>query len=289
MSAPRLIFVLDPGRVPAGTDLPDLAARAAAGGVDAVILRARGESVGEIPALAAALRERIGGTTRLLVNGDIETAAQLGLGVHLPERGSTIAEVRALLGPGAPIGRSVHSPDAAAASGGADYLLAGHVYPSNSHPGDAPLGPEGFQTIAAAAPCPVLAIGGITAARVAEVLRHGAAGVAVIDAIAAAPDPEQAARNLRDALAHADHQISHPREHAMTTSESAEALNITVNGKTISVAAGATIRDFLASKKLADGMAIVERNGRIVPRAAYPETALEAGDVLEVVHAVGGG
>jgi sulfur carrier protein len=66
-------------------------------------------------------------------------------------------------------------------------------------------------------------------------------------------------------------------------------IEITVNGKPLSIAAGSTIRDFLAGKKLADTMAIVERNGIIVPRATYPETPLEAGDVLEVVHAVGGG
>jgi thiamine biosynthesis protein ThiS len=36
-------------------------------------------------------------------------------------------------------------------------------------------------------------------------------------------------------------------------------------------------------------MAIVERNGEIVPRGAYGDTPLQAGDQLEVVHAVGGG
>ena len=66
-------------------------------------------------------------------------------------------------------------------------------------------------------------------------------------------------------------------------------IDITVNGKSVTVAASSTIRDFLASKKLADSMAIVERNGIIVPRAAYPETVLESGDALEIVHAVGGG
>jgi sulfur carrier protein len=73
----------------------------------------------------------------------------------------------------------------------------------------------------------------------------------------------------------------------MTTETST--IEITVNGKPISLAAGSTIRDFLASRKLADSMAIVERNGVIIPRPAYPDTPLEAGDVLEVVHAVGGG
>ena len=40
---------------------------------------------------------------------------------------------------------------------------------------------------------------------------------------------------------------------------------------------------------MTDAMAIVERNGIIVPRAEYATTELQAGDRLEVVHAVGGG
>ena len=69
----------------------------------------------------------------------------------------------------------------------------------------------------------------------------------------------------------------------------AATVEIIVNGKAASVPAQATIHDFLAGKRMTDAMAIVERNGEIVPRARYGETALETGDRLEVVHAVGGG
>ena len=67
------------------------------------------------------------------------------------------------------------------------------------------------------------------------------------------------------------------------------AVEIVVNGKPISVFAGATVHDFLAGKRMTDAMAIVERNGEIVPRGNYGDTPLQAGDRLEVVHAVGGG
>ena len=67
------------------------------------------------------------------------------------------------------------------------------------------------------------------------------------------------------------------------------AVEIIVNGKSVSVAAGATVHDFLTGKRMTDAMAIVERNGEIVPRGAYGDTPLQAGDHLEVVHAVGGG
>ena len=66
-------------------------------------------------------------------------------------------------------------------------------------------------------------------------------------------------------------------------------LRITVNGKDATVAVGWSVRDFLASKRMSDNMAIVERNGLIVPRTEYGSTLLAAGDVLEIVHAVGGG
>ena len=67
------------------------------------------------------------------------------------------------------------------------------------------------------------------------------------------------------------------------------AVEIVVNGKSVSISAGATVHDFLVGKRMTDAMAIVERNGEIVPRGAYGDTPLQAGDHLEVVHAVGGG
>ena len=126
---------------------------------------------------------------------------------------------------------------------------------------------------------------GITAERVAEVVAAGARGVAVIGAIAAADDPRIAAIRLRDALAAT---LTQDKEQDMPE-QFATIVAITVNGKPTEVPEGATIHDFLASRRMTDAMAIVERNGEIVPRAAYGETALAAGDVLEVVHAVGGG
>ena len=75
--------------------------------------------------------------------------------------------------------------------------------------------------------------------------------------------------------------------HSAASSESTIA--IMVNGKSREIPEGATVHDLLASRKLADSMAIVERNGIILPRDSYPTTILAAGDQLEIVHAVGGG
>ena len=203
----------------------------------------------------------------------------------------TPAAARAVLGPKVPIGRSVHTPEGAAAATGADYLLAGHVYPSPSKPGLPPLGPAGLAQIVAVAPCPLIAIGGITPDRVTEVIQTGARGVAVIGAIVEADDPRVAARALRDAV---DQALQQYQEEATMSAEicvesETSDVEIVVNGKPVSVSAGATIHDFLAGKRMTDAMAIVERNGEIVPRGAYGDTPLRAGDRLEVVHAIGGG
>ncbi len=267
----------------------DLAAEAVAGGIDAIYLR--GSDIIPTPELMQALRARVGDEVALLVNGRAGVVPDAGTGLHLRERDPIPVDARGLLGPTTLIGRSVHSVREAAASVGMDYLLAGHVYPSASKPGRPPLGIAGFADIVAAAPCPVLAIGGITPERAAEVVHAGAHGVAVIGAIAEADDPRAAAGALHGAL---DEALRN-REKALHMDEIADAtsatdtIDIVVNGKPVTIPAVATVHDFLAGKRMTDAMAIVERNGEIVPRAEYAVTELQTGDRLEVVHAVGGG
>jgi len=274
----------------ARTPLLDLVTEATAGGVDAIYLREAGGSIDDLARTARTLRAQIGDKVALLVNGGPRAALATGSGLHLRERDMTPAAARTVLGPAVPIGRSVHSPEGTVAATGADYVLAGHVYPSPSKPGLAPLGPAGLARIVAVAPCPVIAIGGITPERVTEIIQTGARGVAVIGAIVEAEDPRAAARALRVAV---DRALQHHEEVSMSAEFIAEsempAVEIVVNGKPISVLAGATVHDFLAGKRMTDAMAIVERNGEIVPRGEYGDTPLQAGDRLEVVHAVGGG
>ena len=270
--------------------LLDLVTEATAGGVDAIYLRDVGGSIDDLARTTRTLRAQIGDAATLLVNGGPQVALATGSGLHLRERDMASAAARAVVGPTVPIGRSVHSPEGAVAARGADYVLAGHVYPSPSKPGLAPLGPVGLAQIVAVAPCPVIAIGGITPGRVTEVIQSGARGVAVVGAIVEADDPRAAARALRFAV---DRALQHHEEVSMSTQIIAEGetsvVEIVVNGKPVSVFAGATIHDFLAGKRMTDAMAIVERNGEIVPRGEYGDTHLQAGDHLEVVHAVGGG
>ena len=66
-------------------------------------------------------------------------------------------------------------------------------------------------------------------------------------------------------------------------------MNLTVNGEPLSVSEGLTVAELVAELGLAEGPVAVERNAEGVPRAPHPTTVLEPGDVVEIVHFVGGG
>lgn len=133
--------------------------------------------------LARALMPRaIDEDALLLVNDRVDVAlAAPADGAQLGGRGIAIADARRMLGSRPWIGASVHSGGEAreAAVGGADFVIAGAVYATESHPGRPPAG-LGVIEDAAAAGLPVIAIGGITPERVPEVLAAGAFGVAVM-------------------------------------------------------------------------------------------------------------
>ena len=172
---------------------------AVSGGADAVQLREKDLPASELSALALRLREVTRARALLTVNGPLEVALAAGAdGVHLPEG----APMRLRPRSGFLVGRSVHSAEAArrAEAEGADYLVAGPVYETRSHPGAQPAGLALIEEVASAVRVPVLAIGGVTAGRVEEVVRAGASGVAVISAVFAQPDPRAAAEALRRAL-----------------------------------------------------------------------------------------
>lgn len=66
-------------------------------------------------------------------------------------------------------------------------------------------------------------------------------------------------------------------------------MEVIVNGANQSLAAGASIQDLLQQLGMTQGRIAVELNAEIVPRSRYQETPLNAGDKVEIVHAIGGG
>ena len=200
---PALCLVTD-RRVCPTDELPGRVAAAIAGGVDIVQLRDKEESGGALLGLAAALREVTLGSAILLVNERADVAAACGAdGVQLGEAAMPTAAVRPVLPEGSIIGRSVHSVRGAtkAQAAGADFLLVGTMFATRSHPGEEPSGPGLLERIrAAGVDAPLLAIGGITADNVAQVMRAGAGGAAVITAILASADPEREASRIKSAM-----------------------------------------------------------------------------------------
>lgn len=138
------------------------------------------------------------------VNTQLDLAAALGVHLHLGRRGPSVEAARRRVGRGVLIGYSAH--DAVEAQGdrlaAVDYFFFSPVYPTPSkpdHPGTGVPALEAFCT--AAAPRPVLALGGITPERVSRCRAAGAYGVAVLSGIMSAAAPQAAARAFLRALA----------------------------------------------------------------------------------------
>jgi len=198
----RLIVILDPAAM---GDRAVEAARAAEGG-GATILQVRmkdsagGDMLRWTERLVAALRIPV------WVNDRADVAWLAGAaGIHLGADDLPPDRVRARTRRSLAIGVSVGTQDevARARSHRVDYWSLGSVYATGSKPdAGAAIGVAGFAALAARAPAgmPLVAIGGITAERTAEVCRAGARGVAVISAVFGAPDVERAARAIRDAV-----------------------------------------------------------------------------------------
>ena len=66
-------------------------------------------------------------------------------------------------------------------------------------------------------------------------------------------------------------------------------MEIVLNGEPRPLAAGTTLTGLLEAEGLAGRRVAVEINGEIVPRGAHPARVLDAGDRVEIVHALGGG
>jgi thiamine biosynthesis protein ThiS len=66
-------------------------------------------------------------------------------------------------------------------------------------------------------------------------------------------------------------------------------IQIELNGETREISPGSTVTGLLAELGLDTRKVAVERNLEIVPKSRYGETALNAGDRIEIVHFVGGG
>lgn len=136
----------------------------------------------------------------LIINDDARLAQQVDAdGVHLGGTDGGVADARALLGSGRLIGVSCYNRPALAHEAvrlGADYVAFGSFFPSTVKPGAVVATPDLLRQARRELAVPLVAIGGITPQNSAQLLAAGANALAVISAVFAAADIEQAARQF---------------------------------------------------------------------------------------------
>ncbi|MDO5852711.1 MAG: thiamine phosphate synthase [Thermoplasmata archaeon] len=176
-----------------GRPLPDQVALVADAGPELIILREKDLGHAELLALAseclAACRSR---GVPMSVNTDVSAARELRIpNVHLPLAAMRTADVSGLT-----VGVSVHSAEEAveAEALGADYLVAGHVFPTACKIGE-PRGTGFLRSVCDAVSIPVYAIGGVNPDNYGRVLEAGAAGGAAMSSVMA-DDPSEAVRGM---------------------------------------------------------------------------------------------
>ena len=120
-------------------------------------------------------------------------------GVHVGQEDMEAGRVREKLGKEKVLGVSVQTVEEAilAKERGADYLGVGAVFPTGSKKDAVDVSLETLKAISEAVDLPVVAIGGISRDNVMELKGSGIAGIAVISAIFAKPDIEEATADLR--------------------------------------------------------------------------------------------
>lgn len=171
---PRLWFFTDPERTP---DPCAIAAALPAG--SAVVYRHFGAADRRRVALRLqrlCARRRL----RLLIGADPDLAQQVGAaGVHLPERMAAAVVALRQSRPDWIVSAAAHS--GAAALMPASAIVLSPVYASRSASAGRPISLDRAARIARASPSPVIALGGVTLARMTKIARAGFAGAAGID------------------------------------------------------------------------------------------------------------
>ena len=195
----RLVAITDDAPERRAT-LVERAALAVRGGATCIQLRLKNAGPREVVDVARALVAAV--TVPVIVNDRADIALAAGAaGVHVGDVDLPVVAIRRFAPDGFVIGASLGSDRELENARDADYVGIGPLFSSGSKTdaGDA-IGLEGFKRLAAQCELPAIAIGGITAERVPQIMAAGAAGVAAINAIFKGSDPEGATRLLAAAI-----------------------------------------------------------------------------------------
>lgn len=199
-----LYFVVGPADCD-GRAIEDVVGAALEGGVTLVQLRDKKADDAALVDLGRKIQPlcRAAGVP-LIINDRLEPALLLEAeGIHVGQEDLAVAQIRPRLGYDRIVGVSAGSLEelSRVAQDQVDYLGVGPVNStlSKSDAGAA-IGSQGVAIIRENSSLPIVAIGGIKLPDVAPLISAGAQGVAVVSAIAAAPDPKEAAQRLRNAV-----------------------------------------------------------------------------------------
>ena len=196
---PRLYVILDAGMLtePAGITAQKLMHA----GVKLLQYRAKNATPRELFEESRALADSARRSDCTFIVNDRPDVAYLARasGVHVGQDDLDVEQVRSVIGPDRWVGVSTHTSeqfqDAAATS--ADYIAVGPIFQTRSKANPDPVvGTELLRRVRSLTEKPIVAIGGITLDRAADVLAAGADSVAVISEVLKAQDPAEMAREF---------------------------------------------------------------------------------------------
>src|SRR2546423_639651 len=180
--------------------LIDRVTAAVRGGATSVQIRLKTAAPREVVEITRAIMAKV--TVPVIVNDRADIALAAGAaGVHVGEADLPVSAIRRFAPTDFIIGASLGSDAELLNAKDADYVGIGPVFGSETK-ADAgtAIGVSGFERLKALVDHPAVAVGGITADRAMQIVIHGAAGVAVINAIFSSEDPEQATREIAVAI-----------------------------------------------------------------------------------------
>jgi thiamine-phosphate pyrophosphorylase len=198
-----LYVIIDPDAL-GGKGEVEACRQAIRGGARVVQLRDKTRYRSEVLNAARKLKEACApADVPLIINDYVDIAiASAADGVHLGDCDLPVTEARRLVPIDTLIGRTTRTVEQAvqAEVDGADYVAVGSMYPTSSKEQPTVVGIERLRQIRDAVSLPMVAIGGINADNVSDVIDAGADAVAVMSAVIQADDVERAARSIAEKL-----------------------------------------------------------------------------------------
>jgi len=195
----RLVAITDDAEDRRAT-LVDRVAAAVRGGATSIQVRLKTATPREVVEITRSIMSRV--SVPVIVNDRADIALAAGAaGVHVGEADLPVTAIRRFAPASFIIGASLGSDSELPNAKDAEYVGVGPVYGSESKDdAGSAIGVEGFKRLAALVGHPAIAVGGITPDRALQITIAGAAGVAVINAIFKADDPESATRAIAAAI-----------------------------------------------------------------------------------------